>query len=460
MMLNLNAMDIAGAVRGSIIYGPRDRIIDKISLDTRTLEPGSLFIPIKGENFDGHDFIDEAIKKGAKAVLVHRKGKFHYNNVTMISVRDTLEALHLLARWYRTRFNVDFIAVTGSTGKTTTKNIIAALLKRRYRVLRSPGNYNNQIGLPLTVMNLDYAHRLGVVEMGMRGFGEIKELMKIVVPKVSVITNIGMSHIERLGSRGGILKAKMEIFQGMGNEPLAVVNADDELLKSSCRDLDIPLTFYGLKAGDYRAENVASKGEKGMTYTLSVQGRKFDAILPLPGLHSVYNSLAAIAVARHFGMDFDEIIDALKTLEGEDMRLSIQNVPGSIKVINDVYNASPESMKAALRVLKDITGKRKIAVLADMLELGEFAEEGHRFVGKVVADTSVDILITVGDKSRFIALEAEKMGLNPQSIYYFNDKQRAKNLLKGLVEEGDIVLIKGSRGMQMEELVEGTLERG
>ncbi len=460
-MIKLDVQDIVAAVEGSVVHGPQDGRIDMISLDTRALEPGGLFIPIKGDRFDGHDFLHEAVKKGAKVIFTHKdNGCYRHEGVTVIRVKDTLKALHRLARWYRTRFHVDFIAVTGSAGKTTTKNIIATLLEKRFKVLRTPGNYNNQIGLPMTVMDLDYSHRLGVVEMGMSGYGEIEELAEIVKPRVAVITNIGMSHIEKLGSREGILRAKMEIFQGMDKDSIAVINADDELLRTGCKDLDIPIVYYGLREGDFRAKKVLSKGVEGMAYTLLARGETFDVVSPLPGIHNVYNSLAAIAVARHFGIGFDEIIDALGYLEGESMRLSIHSAPGGVKVINDAYNASPESMEAALKVLKDAAGKRKIALLADILEMGRFSEDGHRFVGRIAAETGVDVLITVGRKSRFIALEAKKAGMKHDRVYSFDNKRGATELLKSFIERGDIVLVKGSRGMQMEELVEEILERG
>ncbi|MDD2573449.1 MAG: UDP-N-acetylmuramoyl-tripeptide--D-alanyl-D-alanine ligase [Bacillota bacterium] len=458
-MINLKITDIATAVKGEIVCGPKDGMVDKISLDTRTLEQGSLFIPLRGERFDGHDFLAQAARKGARVMIVDREGDYGYRYVSVIRVKDTLEALHLLARWYRTRFEADFVAVTGSTGKTTTKNIIATVLEAKYNVLKTPGNYNNQIGLPATIMSLDVSHRAGVIEMGMSGYGEIENLMKIVKPKVSVITNIGMSHIERLGSREGVLRAKMEVFSGMAKDPTAVINADDPLLRSGSKGLDIPVVYYGIKEGDYKAENVLSRGEEGTSYTLLAEGGRFEVVLPLPGRHNVYNSLAAVVVGRLFSMEFEEIIRALRGLEGERMRLTIHSTPGGISVINDAYNASPDSMKSALEVLSDMPGERKIAVLADMLEMGTFSEEGHRLVGQYAAYAGLDVLITVGDKSRFIALEAEERGMDPRRVYCFENKGQAAEFLYDFIKEGDVILVKGSRRTRMEELAGRILER-
>ena len=458
-MMKLNAADIAAAVRGEIIHGPGEADIENISLDTRTLEPGSLFIPLRGERYDGHEFLEQAAKKGAKAVLVNRDGEYHFPGISVIRVKDTLEAFHSLALWYRDKFSVDFVAVTGSTGKTTTKNMIAEVLGSKYNVLKTEGNFNNQVGLPATIMRLDGSHRAAVVEMGMSGYGEIRNLMRIVRPRVSVITNVGMSHIEKLGSREGILRAKMEIFEGMEREPAAVINADDPLLCEGAKGFNIPVIYYGVDNGDYKAADIRLRGEDGISYALMAEGGRFEVNLALPGRHNVYNSLAAVAVGRLFKIGFPDIIRSLGTLKGEKMRLNILTSPGGIKVINDAYNASPDSMKSALEVLRYTKGGRKIAVLSDMLEMGEFAEEGHRMVGTYAADSGVDILITVGDYSRYIACQAKEMGMDPSSVYYFESKQEADRLLGSLVEKGDVILVKGSRGMKMEELASRLLER-
>jgi len=453
------AGEIAAAVDGKILSGSSDITVDKISTNTRTLEAGSMFVPLRGEKYDGHQFLGEAVEKGASILLVDREKDYNFENAAVIKVKDTLMSLQKLASWYRSLFNVDFVAITGSTGKTTTKNMIAQVLEKKFSVLKTLGNYNNQIGLPLTVFELDEKHEIAVVEMGMSGFGEIKGLMDIVHPRVSVMTNIGTSHIELLGSRENILKAKMEIFDGMMDGARGVVNADDLLLNKGVEDLTIPIVSYGIQKGDYRAFDIKTMGQYGIAYTLKEQGREYKVEVPLPGRHNIYNSLAAVAVGRIFGMDFEDIVEGLKSVEKEKMRLNIYTISSNIKIINDAYNASPDSMKAALDVLDEIAVGRKIAVLADMLEMGSFAEEWHREVGGYVVDSEVDILVTVGDDSRFIGYDAQDRGMNSGCIYHFSNKEEAGQLLDNLVEDNDTILFKGSRGMRMEELASRLRER-
>lgn len=458
-MINLKVADIAAAVDGKILYGSRDTIVSSVSFDSRKLKPGSLFIPLRGERFDGHEFIDDAVKKGAKALLADRRIEFASKGVSVIAVEDTLTAFQRLAGWYRNQFNVEFIAVTGSTGKTTTKNIVAGVLTKKFQVLKTPGNYNNHIGLPATIMNLDKSYQAAVIEMGMSGYGEIRNLTRIIRPRISVVTNIGMSHIERLGSRQGILKAKMEVFEEMAQSAVAVINADDKLFYDASKSLNMPVVYYGLDKGDYRATDISVKEDSRTSFTLLAEGCKFTVDLSLPGRHNVYNALAAVAVARQFEIDYHDIIEALGELEGERMRLAITDTPSGFKVINDAYNASPDSMKGALEVLRDVPGQRKIAVLSDMLEMGEYAEEGHRLVGEYAVESGADILIAVGKDSRFIAEEARQRGMSPGCVYYFETKKEAAGLLERIIKKRDVILVKGSRGMRMEELVNRIQER-
>jgi UDP-N-acetylmuramoyl-tripeptide--D-alanyl-D-alanine ligase len=458
-MRKILAQEIIKAVGGKLISGDISQSVTHVSTDTRKINEGSLFVPLRGERFDGHQFLKQAAEKGARILLVDRDKDYGLDDVAVIKVDDTLKAFHRLAGWYRGLFEADFVAVTGSTGKTTTKNMIASVLAKRFSVLKTPGNYNNQIGLPLTIMQMESSHDIGIVEMGMSSFGEIKSLMDIVRPRVSVITNIGMSHIEKLGSRENILKAKMEIFDGMAKNPMGVLNGDDELLLKGAEALDIPLVFYGIEKGDFLAKDVEVLGENGTEYILHAEGDTFQVKIPLPGRHNVYNSLAAIAVGRIFGIEFDEIIESLRNIEEEKMRLTIYSTASGIKVINDAYNASPDSMKSALEVLKQVDGERKIAVLADMLEMGDYAEEGHRLVGKYVVQNGIDLLITVGNNSRFIAEGARESGMNSNNVFFFRDKQEAGNFLDTLVEKNDVILFKGSRGMRMEELAYRIQER-
>jgi UDP-N-acetylmuramoyl-tripeptide--D-alanyl-D-alanine ligase len=458
-MRKINATQITGAVGGKLVAGTGSLFAYGISTDSRKVVANDAFIALKGENYDGHSFTANAVEKGASVLIVDRDIDDMGPGVAVIRVDDTLQALHRLAAWYRGLFNIDFVAVTGSTGKTTTKNMIAQVLSQSFSVLKTQGNLNNQIGLPVTVMQLHDGIDIGVVEMGMNSFGEIQRLMAIVKPRVSVITNIGMSHIEKLGSRENILKAKMEIFEGMAKDPVAVINGDDQLLAGAARKLDMPVVYYGMNSGDLVASGVELMAEKGIAYTLHADGRSYRVRVPIPGDHNVYNSLAAIAVGRLFGIDYDKILNGLENIGHEKMRLSVSTTADNVKVINDAYNASPDSMRSALALLAQMKGGAKIAVLADMLEMGAYAEEGHRQVGRYAAQSGIDVLIAVGDSSRFIAEGAAENGMDPDRIYYFKDKSRAITLLNSIVKEKDVVLVKGSRGMRMEEIANRLHER-
>ncbi|NLB77626.1 MAG: UDP-N-acetylmuramoyl-tripeptide--D-alanyl-D-alanine ligase, partial [Clostridiaceae bacterium] len=347
-MKALTSETISKMVQGRLEI-PSEIMVNQISIDTRTLEKGSLFIAIKGENFDGHDYIKQAIKNGASLVMV-REGTSLPGKVPAIFVNDTLKALGMLAHEYRKLFNRPVAAITGSVGKTNTKERLAAILSARYNVHKSMGNYNNDIGLPLSVLEMNDEHEVAVFEMGMRGFDEISTLSEIVNPDIAVITNLGISHIERLGSRQNILKAKLEILEGMTNKGVVVLNGDDELL-SGLKDLLPQKTlFYGIDEDqDVWAYDLSSRGEEGVYFQVKTQTNDMKLFIPAPGIHNVHNALAGIAVAETLNMSEDEIKKGLESFSGEQMRLSIEEKDG-IKFINDSYNAAPASMTAAIDV--------------------------------------------------------------------------------------------------------------
>ena len=446
--------DVVSASGGTLIQGDPSIGIDRVSTDSRDVNPGDLFIALKGEIFDGHDFIEEAIKRGARA-LVTRVTKDNLPlKVGVVLVKDTLKALQDVAAFYRRLFNIPVTAVTGSTGKTTTKDMIHALLATNYNVLKSEGNFNNQIGLPLTLFNLNKSHQMTVVEMGMSGFNEISSLSAMAEPSLGVITNIGLSHIENLGSRENILKAKLELFERFDKRCTAILNADDDLLWGIQDKLSFPVIYYGTKNGiDLCAENIESLNGKGISYTLNSEGEKRRIRLNVPGRHNVYNSMAAVAVARHFGVEFEQIINALQSIKTHKMRLEITNLNRDITIIDDAYNASPDSVVSALSVLKDLPGKRKIAILGDMLELGKYSEYAHRFVGKSLFNNGIDVLIAKGELSRIIADQALSMGMGEERIFCLDSNTDVINMLETFIESGDAILVKGSRGMKMEEIV-------
>lgn len=457
-MASLTIRQIIQGTKGRILNNDPnllDTKIDGVSTDTRNIKPGNLFIPLVGDLFDGHAFMDRAAKKGAGLILSHLNDEDYPYQTPVIKVEDTLKALQDLAAFHRSRFNIPIIAITGSNGKTTTKDMVASVLSGSYNVLKTQGNLNNEIGLPLTLLRLEDKHQVGVIEMGMSDLGEIHRLAQIARPTIAVITNIGLSHIENLGSRDNILKAKMEIFDFLTSEGIGILNGDDELLINGKGEFPFKVIYYGTgESADLRAENLRTLGGMGIAYDLDQDGEVQPIKLAIPGRHNVYNSLVAIAVARLMGMEMPSIIKGLKDFKTGDMRLNIFTSPGGIKVIDDVYNASPDPMKATIDILKDLGDGRKIAILGDMLELGSYSQKAHIEVGKFLADRKIHILITQGDESKFIGQGASMAGMNPANIIHKGSNKEITELLSPMLRQDDTVLVKGSRGMKMEEIVE------
>lgn len=456
-MIPLDSTEVMSAVEG---YTEKEiqGSISGVSTDSRTIKPGDLFIPLVGENFDGHDFINQALDKGAAFSLceIIKKSKIK-NSEKVIFVNNTQQALMKLAAYYRNLFEIPFVAVTGSVGKTTTKNMIAEVLKTRFSVLKTEGNYNNEIGLPLTLFNLEKGHQIGVVEMGMSGFGEIRRMVNIVNPRVSVITNIGISHIEKLGSKENIAKAKMEILEPLKPEDLAVLNADSIELWQQRNNLTPRSVFFGIKQGQIRAENIVSLGEKGTTFDIIYGSEKFNIRLFLPGVHNVYNALAACAVGLEYGLSEQDIATGLAQIKPTKMRLELKKSYFGSTIIDDCYNASPDSMKSALNLLAEMgKGMKRAAILGDMFELGEYARNAHLDVGRYAVGKA-DMLIAVGQFAQDIAngFAEDNNGI----IYRFKTTEQAAQSVSDLVRDYDIILVKASRGMKM-ELIVSKLIRG
>ncbi|NLI60685.1 MAG: UDP-N-acetylmuramoyl-tripeptide--D-alanyl-D-alanine ligase [Clostridiales bacterium] len=446
------------ASKGQLLNGDLrqwDTIVKGVSTDTRTIEKGNLFIPLEGENFDGHNFIDKAIEKGAGALLTHRDDGDCLYDIPTIKVADTLRALQDLAAFHRRRFSIPVVAVTGSNGKTTSKDMIALVLSKGYKVLKTQGNLNNEIGLPLTLLGLEESHQVAVVEMGMNHLGEIQRLAQIAKPNIAVITNIGVSHLENLGSRENILKAKLEILDFFTSKDKAILNGDDEFLGKTNKKFPFEVEYYGTEdRADIRATNIEILGEQGISYDLKIGHETCHMEIPVPGKHNVYNSLAAAAVGNILGIEFGDMAAALKTFRPGSMRLNIFTTDSGIRVIDDVYNASPDSMKASIEILKDIGGERKIAILGDMLELGNYSHKGHTEVGQVVADKKIDLLLTVGRDSRFIGMGARNSGMSDKNIIHLDCNKDLMKYLGTILNLGDTILVKGSRSMKLEEVVE------
>ncbi|NLK70334.1 MAG: UDP-N-acetylmuramoyl-tripeptide--D-alanyl-D-alanine ligase [Clostridiales bacterium] len=440
--------DIARTVGGTIDIKSE---IGEISTDTRQLIAGSVFIAIRGERFDGHDYVAKAFEKGAVAAITEKQ----IENYPCIIVNDTRKAFLDLARYYRSLFNIILVGVTGSVGKTTTKEMIALVLSEKYNTLKTEGNLNNEIGLPKTLLGINKSHKAAVIEMGMSDFGEIERLSNTAIPTISVITNIGFSHIENLKTQEGILKAKLEILSGMSPDAPLVVNADDRLLSTVKDSLNRRVLTYGIenKTADYYAKNIYEENN-GTIFTVKYQDRDVEVSLPCIGRHNVLNALSAFCIGINSGISEEEIINALKKYKPDELRQNIVK-KGEQTVIIDCYNASPDSMKASLSVLLQVKAEnngRKVAVLGDMLELGEMSRQLHENVGRFTEMADVDMLFTYGYDSVYIAEKAKESGV---SVMHTDDKAKLVNELKTYLKAGDVVLFKGSRGMRLEEVIDG-----
>jgi UDP-N-acetylmuramoyl-tripeptide--D-alanyl-D-alanine ligase len=443
--------ELALGVNGNIDNNSdKEIIISGISIDSRKTNEGEVFIAIKGLNMDGHDYVEAALNKGARAAIVSRRLEI---NITQILVEDTSTALKQLAGYYRDMFNIPIIGVTGSTGKTSTKEIIACVLSKQFNVHKTQKNYNNEIGLPLTLFELNKKHDLSVLEMGMSNLNEIRRLAEISKPTIAVITNIGSAHIESLKSRENILKAKMEITTFFNKESVLIVNTDDEYLANiNSKDYIVKKISIN-KKGDYNAYDIINMGEEGVEFKCIYKKEVCNFKLMIPGIHNVYNALFAIALGELFGISAQLVKEGISEFRQVGDRMNIINLHDEIKILSDSYNANPDSMKAGIDILDSFSGKRKIAVLGDMYELGSFSEAAHRNIGKYLTG-KCDVLVAVGKDAFFIYEEAKEI----LESYYFEDKNEAGVFIDSLIYEGDIILIKASRGMKMEDITSYLLE--
>ena len=448
--------EILEAVDGKLLgeFSDLDLTVKHVFTDSRNPDPGALFIPLVGERFDGHAFLNEALEGGAAGCFTQRERESYLPGKFYIKVGSTQKALRDLARHYKQKFRIPFVAVTGSVGKTTTKDMVAAVLGERFTVLKTEGNFNNEVGLPLTLLRLNSNHEICVVEMGMNHFGEIEYLSSIVEPDVAVITNIGDSHIENLGSRENILKAKCEIFSHMDpKKGYVILNGDDPLLEPLRASLPFQSVLVGTAEGlDYRATGVESDGEKSVRCHVRTPRSGFDVEIPALGNHMLYPTLTAAAVAEHFGMTGGEIARGVLRFAPTKMRMNILKRGDEITILNDAYNANPQSMRAAVEVLSKSGGDYKIAVLGDMFELGPFAPTLHAGVGAYLGKAGIDCLVAVGELARHI-YDAAKAAMVPQ-VYWCETKEEAKPILAELVKPNSTILVKASRGMAFEELVD------
>lgn len=452
----LTLRQLLEAVNGTLLgdFDDLDAQAVQVSTDSRNITPGCLFIPLEGERFDGHSFINSALEAGAAGCLTARERESYLPGRFYIKVRSTQRALWELARYYKKLFPIPFIAVTGSVGKTTTKDMTAAVLGARFRVHKTEGNFNNDIGVPLTLLRLEAQHEVCVVELGMDHAGEIDNLARLVEPDMALITNIGDAHIENLGSRENIFKAKCEIFPHLKKDGLAVLNGDDPMLATLRGTLSQRAVFVGGGEGlDYTAWDLNSDGAAHLDCRIKTPRSQFEAEIPALGRHMIYPTLMAAAVGEALGMAPDEIVRGIGAFLPTKMRMNIVRCKGDIVILNDAYNANPQSMRAAAAVLGDAGQKRrKVAVVGDMKELGTGSEQFHRAVGGYFAQSGADRLIAVGDQARFMAEGAREAGLEQSDYYPTLDD--ARNALSREVRAGATILVKASRSMAFEKIVD------
>ncbi|EJT5916849.1 TPA: UDP-N-acetylmuramoyl-tripeptide--D-alanyl-D-alanine ligase [Clostridium perfringens] len=453
-MLELNLQEIVKATKGALLKEAYVKEIKAVSTDTRKIEEGTMFIALKGENFNGNNYVLEAFNKGAKIAIVDEV-KCDLNelkeDVALIKVQNARRALMDLAKFYREKLGLKVVGITGSAGKTSTKDLVAAVLSDKYKVFKTKGNFNNEIGLPLMILELDSTYDVAILEMGMRGLGQIKELAEIASPDLGIITNIGISHIEILKTRENILKAKMEIATFFDkNNTLVVCGNDDFLGALPNAEYKIVKTGVGenFKIG---AKNIALE-ELSSKFTVYDGEKEEEFSLDMPGEHNISNLMLGIAIAKELGVSFEEMKRGLKNIEATSMRLELIKKDG-FSILNDCYNSSPVAVKSAIDVMKNIEGKRRIAVLGTMRELGHKSEEAHEEIGKYSKENGIEKVLCFGDFSKNI-----KEGYGEGCTVYENKEELIKDLLN-IICDGDIILVKASRSLKFEEITKALLEK-
>ena len=456
-MKNMTLGNIAAACSGTY-YGSeeaKEKTVADITTDSRKAGKDSLFIAIRGEKVDAHRFIPAVFEQGALCVVCEQAPKHPAG--AYILVESTLQAIRDIAEFYRKQLDMKVVGITGSVGKTSTKEMIASVLSEKYRVLKTLGNFHNELGLPLTVFLLREGDELAVLEMGISNFGEMHRLSKIARPDICVITNIGQCHLEFLGDRDGVLRAKSEIFDYMAEDGIIILNGDDDKLATLHGVKGITPVFFGIDSDrKIHAENIHSLGLKGIACTICTGQETFDVTIPAPGYHMVYNALAGTAVGLSLGMTPEEIKRGIEKLETLSGRFHIIET-GDYTVVDDCYNANPVSMKASLRVLHDALG-RKVAILGDMGELGEKERQLHEEVGTEAGKQDIQLLICVGALSEHMVKAAKET--NPQmKAVHMDTLEEALEEIPGLLQKGDTILVKASHFMHFEKIVEALISK-
>lgn len=467
-MLTLTADRLVEVVAGEVLVGHSEMMVNGLATDSRRVEPGNAFVAFSGENADGHEYLIPAIERGARMLVVTAPpGDITPalevaadRDVYVVRVRDALAAVQALASFHRGRMFCPVIGVTGSTGKTTTKDFITSVVSQGFRVIATEGNQNNELGVPLTILRAGADTDVLVVEMAMRGAGQIADLAKIARPTAGLVTNVGTSHIELLGSQEAIARAKGELVEAVASEGRVFLNGDDAFSEGLMSHSSAQVVLYGLDARcDVRAEDLQTDADSLPSFKLVTELGTRDVKLAIPGRHNAYNALAATAVALYLEIPLDEIVAGLESSQPGQMRMQSFETATGVRVINDAYNANPTSMRAAIETLSEISGAAKrVAVLGDMAELGSLTELAHFRIGEEVARLPIDILVTVGERAVRIADGARAEGLADSAIRPCLSTAEATEVLDDLLEAGDVVLVKGSRVMGLERVVEGIVD--
>jgi len=463
-------LTLADALEALTDFRPQGNtpVITEAAIDSRQVIPGSLFVAVPGERVDGHDFLAEAFKRGASFALIQQDAETSFRTLDLraglqaesipdltlpicLRVDNTVTALQQIARFWRRQLDIRVIGITGSVGKSTTKEMIAEVLSQRYRTLKSPGNLNNEIGLPLSILKLSSGYQRAVLEMGFYVPGEIAFLCDVALPQVGVVTNIGTVHAERAGSQEAIAQGKSELVQALPEDGVAILNFDDPWVRKMEEKTHAQVFFYGLSSeSDLWADNVEGLGLEGIRFRLHYQRETLHVRVPLIGRHSVHTALRATAVGLVEGLTWQEIFDGLNQGHTQLRLVAVRSKTGAL-ILDDTYNASPESMLAALNLLDELDG-RKIAVLGDMLELGQYERQGHEMVGLRAAQVA-DTLLTLGTRAHVIAEAARRSGMRRSSILEFDELEPIIDWLNENLAKNDSVLIKGSHGLRMDRIV-------
>ena len=450
-MLKLSLDEIVKATKGKLLLN-NNKEVEYISTSSKDIKENTLFIPIKGEKYDGHAFLEDAYNNGCRIFLIDKNHEFYKKDISLIEVNDTLLALGSLARFYLDKFNVDLIGVTGSVGKTSTRDIIYSVLNEKYKTLKNELNYNNEIGIPKTLFNLDYSYEKAVIEMGIDKKGDISYFKTIAPLKHAVISNIGLSHIANFKNQEGIFHAKMEIAKDFNKENTLIVNGDDNFLKT-LKDKKFPynLLTYGFDKDNtiYCVSYEIVNGK--INFKVNFKNKVYDYTIPSIAKHNIYNAMSAILIGNLYNLTYEEIKKGLESVSFTEGRLTIINKK-DITIINDCYNASLDSIKSALNVLSTFK-TRKVAILGDVLETGSYEEEIHKNIGKSIIGNT-DILILVGDSIKYTYDEVIKNNFNKDNIYVFNTYEDVIKNIDNIIKKGDTILLKASHGIKFSNVVE------